>query len=158
MIITNKILRLIGNEYAKAFGIELVRQGRESRAGGLIKSLEVQPEAPNSVSISGNYYWTFLDKGVKASQIKSPKAPARINALVEWLGRKGVAGSDAVIRGIAYAIAYTHSKKGMPTRNGRFDRSRINFVDKAIKSRQRNINEVIDTELNKSVDIILKKL
>ena len=157
-MITNKILRAIGEEYAKAFGIELVKQGREARAGGLIKSLNVQPQAPNQVTISGNHYWTFLDKGVKASQIKYPKAPARINALVEWLGRKGVAGSDSVIRGIAYAIAYTHSKVGMPTRNGRLDKSRMNFVDKAIKSRQRNINQVIDTELNKSVDIILNKL
>jgi len=158
MVINNKILRAIGEEYAKAFGIELVKQGREPRAGGLIKSLNVQPQAPNQVSISGNYYWTFLDKGVKAKQIKYPKAPARINALIEWLGRKGVAGSDSVIRGIAYAIAYTHSKKGMPTRGGRFDRSRINFVDKAIKKRQRNINQVIDAEINKSVDIILNKL
>lgn len=157
-MITNKILRLIGEEYAKAFGIELIKQGRTERAGGLIKSLKVIPEAPSQVSILGNYYWTFLDKGVKASQIKYPKARARINALVEWLGRKGVAGSDSVIRGIAYAIAYTHSKQGMPTRNGRFDRSRINFVDKAIKSRRRNINEVVDREIGKSVDIILKKL
>lgn len=158
MIITNKILRLIGEEYAKAFGIELVRQGRTERAGGLIKSLKVDAEAPSNISISGNYYWTFLDKGVKASQIKYPRARARINALVEWLGRKGVAGSDSVIRGIAYAIAYTHSKQGMPTRNGRFDKSRTNFVDKAIKSRQKNINDVIDIEVGKSVDIILNKL
>lgn len=158
MAISNKILRKIGEEYAKAFGIELVKQGREERAGGLIKSLKVTPEAPNNVSIFGNYYWTFLDKGVKARQIKYPRARARINALIEWLGRKGVAGSDSVIKGIAYAIAYTHSKKGMPTRNGRFDRSRINFVDKAIRKRQRNINQVIDTEIGKSVDIILNKL
>jgi hypothetical protein len=158
MIITNKILRAIGNEYAKAFGIELVKQGREPRAGGLIKSLKIEPEAPNQVSIFGNYYWTFLDKGVKASQIKYPRAKARINALIEWLGRKGVAGSDTVIKGIAYAIAYTHSKQGMPTKNGKFDKSRINFIDKAIKNRRRNINQVIDTEINKSVDIILNKL
>jgi|TARA_B110000259_G_scaffold181473_1_gene223594 hypothetical protein len=157
MLINKKILRLIGEEYAKAFGIELIKQGRTNRAGGLIKSLKVQPEE-TSVSIFGNSYWTFLDKGVKASQIRYPKAPARINALVEWLGRKGVAGSDAVIRGIAYAIAYTHSKKGMPTMNGRFDRSRINFVDKAIKARQNRIDEVVTRELNKSVDLILNKL
>ena len=157
MLINKKILRLIGDEYAKAFGIELIKQGRTNRAGGLIKSLKVQPEE-TSVSIFGNSYWTFLDKGVKASQIRYPKAPARINALVEWLGRKGVAGSDAVIRGIAYAIAYTHSKKGMPTMNGRFDRSRINFVDKAIKARQNRIDEVVTRELNKSVDLILNKL
>ena len=94
MLINKKILRLIGEEYAKAFGIELIKQGRTNRAGGLIKSLKVQPEE-TSVSIFGNSYWTFLDKGVKASQIRYPKAPARINALVEWLGRKGVAGSDA---------------------------------------------------------------
>ena len=157
MLINKKILRLIGEEYAKAFGIELIKQGRTNRAGGLIKSLKVQPEE-TSVSIFGNSYWTFLDKGVKASQIRYPKAPARIKALVEWLGRKGVAGSDAVIRGIAYAIAYTHSKKGMPTMNGRFDRSRINFVDKAIKARQNRIDEVVTRELNKSVDLILNKL
>ena len=151
-------MKLIGNEYAKAFGIELVKQGREPRAGGLIKSLEVRTEGESEISIFGNHYWTFLDKGVKASQIKYPRAPARINALVEWLERKGVAGSDKVIRGIAYAIAYTHSKKGMPTKNGRFDRSRINFVDKAIKSRQRKINQVIDKEIDGAINVILNKL
>ena len=46
----------------------------------------------------------------------------------------------------------------MPTKNGKFDKSRINFIDKAIKNRRRNINQVIDTEINKSVDIILNKL
>lgn len=151
------ILRRIGEEYAKAFGIELVRQGREERAGGLIKSLQVKT-MPSSIEILGNYYWRFVDKGVKAGQIRYPKAPARINALIKWLKHKGVAGSDRVIKGIAYAIAHTHSKKGMPTRNGRIDRSRLNFVDKAIKSRRKEIEEVVDLELGKKVDLILKKL
>ena len=151
-----KILRRIGEEYAKAFGIELVKQGREERAGGLIKSLTVKPYA-RGVEILGNSYWRFVDKGVRANQIRYPKAPARIKALVKWLQQKGVAGSDRVIKGIAYAIAYTHSKVGMPTRNGRIDRSRLNFVDKAIKNRQRQIEEVVDLELGKQVDIIFKK-
>ena len=110
-----KSLRAIGEVFAQAFGVELIKQGREPRAGGLIKSMKVKTEAPSNVSVEGNHYWTFLDKGVKASQIKSPFAPARIQGLIEWLGRKGVAGSNKVIRGIAYAIAYTHGKVGMPT-------------------------------------------
>jgi hypothetical protein len=157
MYFDKKILRRIGEEYATAFGVELIKQGRTERAGGLIKSLRVRP-AETSVSVEGNFYWTFLDKGVKASQIKYPRAKARIDALIKWLERKGVAGSDKVIKGIAYAIAYTHSKVGMPTRRGRFDRSRINFVDKAIKRSSSRINRTIDLELGKSVDIIINKI
>lgn len=157
MRIGRKILRRIGEEYARAFGIELIKQGRNERAGGLIKSLKVVPQE-TQVSIDGNYYWTFVDKGVKASSIRYPKAPARINALIEWLGRKGVAGSDSVIRGIAYAIAYTHSKVGMPSRRGRFDSSRIGFVDKAINKNRAKIASTIDLEIGKSVDIILNKI
>jgi hypothetical protein len=157
MILDKKILRRVGEAYATAFGVELVKQGREERAGGLIKSLRVIPKE-TEVSIDGNFYWTFVDKGVKASSIKYPKAPARINALIKWLERKGVAGSDSVIKGIAYAIAYTHSKVGMPTRRGRFDRSRIGFVDKAIKRSQSTIARTIDREFGKTVDIILNKI
>ena len=79
MRIGRKILRRIGEEYARAFGIELIKQGRNERAGGLIKSLKVVPQE-TQVSIDGNYYWTFVDKDVKASTIRYPKAPARINA------------------------------------------------------------------------------
>jgi hypothetical protein len=157
MVFDSKILRSIGEEYAKAFGIELIKQGREARAGGLIKSLQVKTY-PTSIEILGNDYWRYVNKGVRANQIRYPKAPARINALIQWLKRKGVAGSDSVIRGIAYAIAYTHSKVGMPTMNGRIDRSRLNFVDKAIQKRQSQIDEVVELELGKSVDLILKKL
>lgn len=153
-----KVLRQIGEVFAVAFGTELIRQGREPRSGGLIKSMKVKTHAPDSVSVEGNYYWTFLDKGVKASQIKSPFAPARIKGLIEWLGRKGVAGSDKIIRGIAYAIAYTHGKKGMPTRGGRFDKSRIGFRDKAINRSRAKIDDVVNKALDIEVQLMLKKL
>jgi hypothetical protein len=153
-----KSLRLIGEAFAVAFGTELIRQGRQARAGGLIKSMKVKTQAPDSVSVEGNHYWTFVDKGVRASAIKSPFAPPRIAALIEWLGRKGVAGSDKVIRGIAYAIAYTHGKKGMPTRGGRFDKSRIGFRDKAINNSRSKIDAIINKELSEEVELMLKKL
>jgi hypothetical protein len=147
----------IGNAYAKAFGLELVRQGRSKKSGGLINSLHSKVTGVG-VSIMGNYYWRFVDKGVKASQIKKPFAPPRINALIKWLKSKGIGSSNEIIRGIAYAIAYTHSKKGMPTQNGRRARHKMNFVDKALRKEKRTIEQTIDKVIGRNVETILKKL
>ena len=145
----------IGNAYAVAMGKELLKQGREARSGGLINSLKSIVNG-STISILGNSYWTFVNYGVQKGKI-NPKAPARIKGLIKWLKYKGIGSSEPIIRGIAYAIAYTHFKKGMPTMNGRLDKSRLNFVDKAIKNSEREISMVIDKEIGYELDLILKK-
>ena len=156
-MITDSQKKKIGNAYAKAFGLELVRQGRSKKSGGLINSLQSKPTG-NGVQVLGNFYWRFVDKGVRASSIKKPFAPPRIQALIAWLKSKGIGSSNEIIRGIAYAIAYTHSKKGMPTKNGRRAREKLNFVDKAIVKSKNSIEKTIDEVIGRNVDLLLKKL
>lgn len=145
-------LEKIALEFIKAFGVELVKQGRSKQAGGLINSLKAQVSVPDTISIFANHYWRFVDKGVSSASIKKPFAPPRIEGLVRWLITKGIGSSDKKIRSIAYAIARTHAKKGMPTKGGRRDRKRLNFVDKAMKTHNAKINKLIDSILEDKVE------
>jgi hypothetical protein len=156
-ILTSKDLKDIGLSYTIAMGVELVRQGREKKAGGLINSLEPRGILPNVIQIWGNHYWRFVNNGVAAASIKSPFAPARINALVKWLKQKGIGSSDKKIRGIAYAIAYTHSKKGMPTRGGSRDSKRLNFLENSINKSRGKIEATISNILGKRIDTLVQK-
>ena len=149
---TKEDLDKIGLAFTKAFGVELANQGRSKQAGGLINSLKAQSNPPDTVSIFANHYWRFVDKGVSSGSIKKPFAPPRINALVNWLIKKGIGSSDKKIRSIAYAIARTHTRKGMPTMGKRRDNKRLNFVDKAMKKHNSKINKVIDDLLEVKTD------
>jgi len=157
-MLTISQLERIGMIVATSFGVTLVQQGRSKRAGGLINSLKAKSESSDSVSILGNHYWRFVDKGVSASDIKSPFAPARINGLIKWLMRKGIGSGNKQIRSIAYAIASTHGKKGMPTMNGRRDKSRLNFIDKSWARDKAKIGKEVSTVFDESVQLILNKL
>jgi|TARA_R100000084_G_scaffold100228_1_gene54854 hypothetical protein len=157
-MLSSKALHKIGEVLAVGFGVTLVKQGRNKKSGGLIDSLHTKILKPNSVSVLGNHYWRFVDKGVRADQIKSPFAPARINALVKWLISKGIGSAKKTTRQIAYAIAHTHGKKGMPTMKGKFDKSRLNFVDKTLLREKKTLSDAINEAVNEEVMTIIKKL
>ena len=153
--LSNKELKEIGNAYAIAMGAELINQGRGKKRGGLVNSLKAKPYPPDTVQIEGNYYWRFVNYGVLPASIKKPFAPPRIDGLKQWIADKGIASGDDKIRGIAYAIAHTHAEKGMPLMNRRKDASRMNFLDKALKKHDKQINAVIDRIVDGKVEHIL---
>ena len=142
----------ISKLFITAFGSMLAYQGRSKQTGGLINSLKAVNNAPDTISIFGNYYWRFVDKGVESRSIKTPFAPPRINGLVRWLIDKGIGSGDKQIRSIAYAIAHTHGKKGMPTMRGSRDAKRLNFVDRAINRNKGKINKEIDRLIESKLD------
>ena len=148
----------IGLAVTTAFGVELASQGRGKKQGSLINSLKAVPQSPDTVQIFANYYWRFVDQGVSSASIKKPFAPPRIDGLISWLTSKGIGSSDKKIRSIAYAIARTHGKKGMPTMNSRRDSKRLNFVDKAFKKHNAKINKVIDNILESKIDFAFLKI
>jgi hypothetical protein len=149
-------LEKIGTAYTVAMGVELIRQGREKRAGGLINSLQAKGHPPDTVQIHGNHYWRFVNYGVESESIKKPYAPPRIQGLIKWLKRKGIGSSDEKIRGIAYAIATIHARRGMPLRGGRKDRKRMNFLDKAIKHEAKQIDKVVSQVLDDKLELLLR--
>jgi len=93
------------------------------------------------IDTTGSGYGKILDDGVKATQIKSPFAPPRIKGLTEYTKlRMGASDKDAI--SIAYAIAYKHSKEGMPLPSSKkYSKTgqRTKFVDAAKKK----IDEIV---------------
>ena len=153
-------LRKVGNEYAVALGTQLLKQGRKKSTGGLIDSISkgvklVKFQDGWKIEVWGNNYWRYVDKGVMPHNVKGGKG--YIKAIMGWLKKKGIGGSNKVIRGIAFAILNTHKKVGIPSRGGRRDKSRMHFVDKALKTSATKINHTIDQVLGNEVDRIVKK-
>lgn len=70
----------------------------------------------DTLTCKANHYSKWLDKGVPATDIKYPYAPARIEALTEYAKLRGMAGNEKQAISIAYAIATKHKAEGMPTR------------------------------------------
>ena len=153
-------LKRIGLQYRIALGKELLRQGQTKRSGSLISSLR-QKEFTGfqpTIRIQGNHYWRFINYGVSAGHIKNPYARPRIEGLMKWLIRKGIGSGDEMIRGIAFAIATVHAKKGMPQRKGNRDFKRMNFVDKAIHKSRAKIQTIVDFQMGKEFSQIINKL
>lgn len=83
------------------------------------------------INILGNHYGEYLNRGVRAENIKSPFAPAKIGArsqngnisiigdggLFNWVKTKLKIGDDREALNISYAIARKHKEHGFPIRN-----------------------------------------
>jgi hypothetical protein len=125
--------------------------------GAFEASLEVLTEK-SSVSGIGELYGIFLNLGVKAEQIKHPFARARIAGLTRFAQiRMGV--DEKAATGIAYAIATTHAREGMPTqgsykysKNGK----RTDMIDDAIEEAEPEIIGILFNEFVNVIDVHTK--
>jgi len=160
MALTLITLEKIALQYKIAFGAELIRQGQTKRSGSLVESLKSETHLgyPTTIRFFGNHYWRFLNYGVSSGHITKPYAYPRIEGLIKWLKRKGIGSGDDKIRGIAFAIATVHAKRGMPTRGGRRDESRMNFVDKAIDKNRSKIQQTIAKNVGRDFSQLFVKL
>ena len=139
---------------------ELINQGHRG-TGKLIASLKAEVDNINlKVVIKSKFYAIFVNNGVLPSQIKSPFAPKRIEALRRWVMRV-LGKSDKEAKGLAYAIALTHKRQGMPSfnsyrhsKNGR----RRNFVQFAIASERKFIKEEIKREFTKDFQVRINNI
>lgn len=71
-------------------------------------------------------YWVYVERGVRASRIPFSNKRRRggaggkkskyIQGLVDFVKKRGMASLDSKALSIAFAIAKTHKKEGMPTR------------------------------------------
>ena len=125
--------------------------------GAFEESLEVVTDQ-NSVSGIGNVYGIYLNVGVKPSEIKHPFARARIDGLTRFVEhRMGLSGKEAV--SVAYAIATTHKREGMPT-SGSYAYSdngkRTDFIDDAIALSEEKIIDILFTEFVSVIDVHTK--
>lgn len=139
---------------------ELINQGHRG-TGKLIASLKYKVDNINlKLVITSKFYAIFVNNGVRPSQIKSPFAPPRIEALRKWVMRV-LGKSDKEAQGLAYAIAQTHKKQGMPTANSyRYSKNgrRKNFVKFAIDSEKEFIKEEIKKEFTKDFQVKINNI
>ncbi len=148
---------------------ESIRLQGHNHQGGLIRSFEIRTK-PGIVEIWGAFYSKFVDRGVRARQIKFPYARARIEALTAYFKAKGK-GQQAA-KNMAFATATIHAglatKKGisggMPTQASRIFSStgkRLNFVDEALKKQEQIFKVAIDEhgkEFELQIDNMLKEV
>lgn len=153
-------LQPIATKLIASLANELINQGHRG-TGKLIASLKSEVDNINlKVVIKSKFYAIFVNNGVLPSQIKSPFAPKRIQALRNWVMRV-LKKSDKEAQGLAYAIAKTHKEQGMPSfnsyrhsKNGR----RRNFVQFAIASEKKFIKEELKKEFTKDFQVRINNI
>jgi len=136
----------VGNELDEALAQEIVRQGH-NLTGKLIESIDHKVnEVIGSLELVGEFehYGQFVDRGVKAQDIPfSPGSGNRrskyITGLINWAKIKFSVDVKRA-RGIAFAIAHTHLRTGMPTRGKDF----TGFLTKTLERKQDRITDILD--------------
>ena len=111
-------------DLAALFIRELEQQGHRA-TGRLIASVVAKVKAAMDdieVALSHLDYGIIVNAGLKPAQVpysrgSGAKTSKFIEALMGWIRLKGIGGGlDKTVRGIAFAIATTMKKEGMPTR------------------------------------------
>lgn len=154
-------LEELGGYLTRELTNELIQQGHKY-TGALINSIEYAVTFYKDelvLSLSYYEYGAFLNNGVKAAKVPygsggGGKKSQYLQALMNWVIGKRIETNSRKAFGIAIAIAKTHAKKGIPTvgsfkysLNGR----RVGFQDYILASKEKEINEIIQTDLEQSV-------
>jgi len=144
-----KIGELVNQKCVDQFAL----QGHKM-TGAFEESIELLTD-DKGVSCIGNTYGIYVNVGVKPSEIKHPFARARIEGLTRFVEyRMGLSGKEAV--SVAYAIATTHKREGMPT-SGSYAYSdngkRTDFIDDAIALSEEKIIDILFTEFVSVIDV-----
>lgn len=157
----------IGQKAIDLLGDSIKAQGHYF-TGKLVRGFEVRLK-PAEVQIWGAFYSKFLERGVRARQIKYPFARARIEALTAFFKAKG---KGSISKSLAYATATVHAglakKKGigggMPTdASKRFSSTgkRTGFIEEALKKSDQIFRVAIDEkkkEYELQIDNIIKAI
>lgn len=147
-------LQQLGDYLTQELTQELLKQGHKA-TGSLINSINYAVEFYKDalvLSMEYNDYGAVVNNGVKANRIPYGQSnggggkSAYIQGLYNWVITKRLATTDKEALGIAFSIAKTHQKFGMPTpksfsfsRNGR----RVGFQDYVLATKSDEIIEII---------------
>jgi len=155
-------LESVGEFLKKELGKELEAQGHKA-TGSLINSIEYAVNFYKDgliLAISYNDYGAVVNNGVKASRIPYGKdsnggTSQYIQGLLNWVLKvKTLTTEKNKALGIAFAIAKTHAKMGIPTlnsfkysKNGR----RLGFQDYVLAQKSDEIIELMQKNLDAPV-------
>jgi hypothetical protein len=161
-------LQSIGEELKKELTRELIQQGHKA-TGRLIDSIEYKVSAfVDGLQLEVSYlsYGAIVNNGVAANRVPygrrntGAKTSQYIQALTRWVQQRNIAqGIEA--RGVAFAIAKTHAKTGIPTpKSVRFSLNgrRIGFQDYVISTKQQEIDNTLQGGLEEAVSAQLDLL
>ena len=134
---------------------ELTQQGHVM-TGSLLKSIQVKSTIlSNKLVLEGSFfaYGRILENGVTAQNIPfggstGKKTSRYIQGLVEFVKLRRIETDNKKALGVAFAIAKTHKKEGMPTNNS--------FLPKFTKNGRRL--DWLEFALQNAEDAILEKL
>lgn len=118
-------LALLGEFLENELRKELAKQGHIARSD-LLDSIDLfVEETPTKIILKGKFldYGEFVDRGRR----KGSMPP--IEALEDWIRVKGIERDAKKVRGVAFAIAKTIEKKGIPTDG---DRDKLGWVSKTL--------------------------
>ena len=131
----------------------LVQQGHvmtgelKNSVGGMVKS-----EADGLVAeISFLKYGLAQDTGIKAGKIPYSRGSGAsrskyIQGLIKFVKMK-IESNEKKAKGIAFAIAQTHKRKGMHTKNGNPAPQQQGWFSKAVESQQSAIEDVVQAAI-----------
>ena len=143
-IISPTLYDALGEELKKNL-IEELRKKKAIATGGLIQSLkiDVTPTLTGAVvTLNGNDYVTYIDKGRKAGKY------AKISPLKQWVKAKGIATDDAKVTAIAFAINNKIKREGIRPRP---------ILEQVFSQHLPMYNRIIDEALNKDLDKFLNE-
>jgi len=155
----------IENFLIKALSDELKAQGH-NMTGDLLKSIKVVAKAflQGGFVIEGSFlsYGAPLNTGVKSSRIpftqpSNVKRSKYIEGLVRFVKLRRIATDNAKALGIAFAIAKTHKKQGMPTRGSfKFSRNgrRKDWVNIVLTENEQKIFEILQGIFEDNINVI----
>lgn len=154
----------ISDRLLKALVKEFIEQGHNVTGKGLA-SINIKL-TPNSIIGEMDDYMLIQSKGVRRSRIPYSGGRRRggksqfIQALKGWVKKKGIASNDKKALGIAFAIAKTMKKEGMPTR-GAFKHSkngrRLDWIDVALLNAEEIIAEELEKQVEQDINAIIDK-
>jgi len=144
-IISPELYKALGDELKKNL-IQEMRRTKTIATGNLLNSIQFNIEqTPNGaiISLNGNDYITYVDKGRK------PGKYAPTSALKKWIKSKGIATDEAKVSAIAFAINNKIKREGIKPRP---------ILEKAFSNGLPMYEKIIDDTLNKDLDKYLNEL
>lgn len=149
-------------ELEEALASELIAQGHRL-TGALIESIDVAlTESFNQLGLVGKFndYGIVLDTGVPKERIPYSRGGPRrggaskyITGLINWARIKFQVDLKRA-KGIAFAVANTHLKKGMPAGGRAFTR----WMTKTLEKKERRIAQVIGDAAGKDIVILIDNM
>jgi hypothetical protein len=144
-VISPELYKALGDELKKNL-IQELRRTKAIASGDLLKSIQFDVKENNdggaTISLNGNEYITYVDKGRK------PGKYAPTKALKEWIKSKGIATDEAKVTAIAFAINNKIKRQGIKPRP---------ILERAYTNGLPMYDKIIDDTLNKDLDKYLNE-